>query len=151
VTVALVPVNPLVAYDVLAAIGVLVCVAIIGDRPRPTPRIVARPEALQLAAYRTPVTTPPARLEDWLTVPGPAVWSAGNRRPINELQGQARFPDPRAPRFVRQPRLGADGRIPLTTSVALAWDRWENRRTVYVVRGLPVDHHAHTQQLAVVA
>ncbi len=117
----------------------------------PVPRIMARPEAVQLAAYRPAVTTHPACLEDWLTVPGPAVWSAGNQRRTNELQGHARFPDPRAPRFVRQPRLGADGRVPRTTSVALAWDRWENRRTVYVVRGLPVDHTAHTQQLAVVA
>jgi len=146
-------VNPLVAYDVICLVGVVLCVALAYDRPtRPTPRIVG--------AYRdVTIDVPALERPAWLDQADDSetwVYRAGNPRPsrrprtYNESDA-ATWPDPPAPAVFRQPRLGLDGQVPVTTTVALAWDRWENRRTVYVVRGLPVDHHARTQQLAVVA
>ncbi len=130
-TVALVPVNPLVAYDVLAVIGVLVCVAILRDRPRtPTPRIVG--------AYRdVTIDVPALERPAWLDqVDDTETWTyrAGNPRPFrrprayNEI-GRAVFPDPPAPRFVRQPRVGLDGQVAATTTVARAFDEWPDHRT----------------------
>lgn len=117
----------------------------------PADRIVARPSALRLADYRPPVDTPPAPLGDWATDPGPAVWSAG--RVLGDLPATT-WPNPPVARHMRQTKTRPDGNPLLTSSVAVAWDRWEqrpDRRNVYVVRGLPVCHHADTQQIAAVA
>jgi hypothetical protein len=111
-------VNPLLAYDVLAAIGVLICVAILHDRPtRPTPRIAIRPPTTDVTPLERPAwLDQPDDTETW-------TYRARNPRrsrgplPYNEI-GRAVFPDPPAPKVFRQARTGPDGRIPVLSTVA---------------------------------
>jgi hypothetical protein len=109
-------VNPLVAYDVLAVIGVLICVAILHDRPSaPTPRIVVTPPTVDVPTVPYP---------SWLDEPDPTFVPATHRPPrsVNEHTGTT-WPDPPPPVFARQARPA------LTASVAAAWDQWHHRTT----------------------
>ncbi len=109
----------LVAYNVICLVGVLICVAIIHDRPtRPTPRIAVRPPTIDVVTLERPAWldeaddtetwTYRARRRRWPTLAARPAWPG----PV--------FPDPPAPVVFRVPRVDQLGRIPLTTSVAAA-------------------------------
>jgi hypothetical protein len=92
-------------------------IALVERSTPPAPRIVG--------AYRdVAIDVPdPEPLPDWATVPGPAVWSAGQVRGTNRTPPAITFPDPPRPQFQRQPQST------LLASVAEAFDQWEAHQT----------------------